>query len=118
MSNRKLPEKWQAEEKAIKAIQLAFDLDEKVQYTLRREALECDINPSERIRQILGLESNKTPQRPRLSISLKPQDFYYLAQKYDIDKDNKKNIKHRATLELQKYVENKDKSLKMNNHNE
>jgi hypothetical protein len=108
MSSNKLPEKWKSEEKAIKAIQLAFDLDEKVQYTLRREALECDINPSERIRQILGLESNKIPQRPRLSISLRPQDFSYLAKKYDINKDNKKDIKHRATLELQEYVKHKD----------
>jgi hypothetical protein len=108
MSNNKLPEKWKSEEKAIKAIQLAFDLDEKVQYTLRREALELDINPSERIRQILGLESNKTPQRPRLSVSLKPQDFLSLAQRYNIAKDNKKDIKHRATLELQEYAKHKD----------
>jgi hypothetical protein len=107
MKKSQLPEKWQSEEKTIKAIQVAFDLDEKIQYTLRREALELDINPSERIRQVLGLDTHKTPQRPRLSISLKPHDFLYLAEKYGIDKNNKKDIKNRATLELQQYAKEK-----------
>ncbi len=107
MAKRKLPPKWKAEEKAIKAIQIAFDLDERVQYIIRREALDADVNPSERMRQILGLAVNKTPQRPRLSISLKPDDFAVLAKKYKVDPEDKIAIKQHASVELQKYAENK-----------
>ena len=104
MVKRELPEKWKKEEKAIKAIQVAFDLDEKIQYIIRREALDMEINPSERIRQILGLSNNKTPQRPRLSISLKPDDFDILANRYQVDVTDRRAIKHQASLELQKYA--------------
>ena len=108
MAKRELPEKWKNEVKAIKAIQVAFDLDEKVQYVIRREALEMDINPSERMRQILGLTTNKIPQRPRLSISLKPEDFKVLANRYDISLLDKRSIKHKASLEIQQYAEGKN----------
>jgi len=104
MVERELPEKWKKEEKAIKAIQMAFDLDEKIQYIIRREALDMEINPSERMRQILGLSSNKTPQRPRLSISLKPDDFDILADRYQVDVTDKRAIKQQVSLELQKYA--------------
>ncbi len=112
MVKRQLPEKWKKEEKAIKAIQMAFDLDEKIQYIIRREALDMDINPSERMRQILGLNTNKLPQRPRLSISLKPEDFDILANKYQVDASDKRAIKQRASMEIQQYA--KGKSFKKN----
>ncbi len=108
MTKRELPEKWKNEVKAIKAIQIAFDLDEKVQYVIRREALDMDINPSERMRQILGLITNKVPQRPRLSISLKPEDFKNLANRYNVDVFDKRSIKQKASLEIQQYAEGKN----------
>lgn len=107
MAKSKIPEKWKKEEKAIKAIQVAFDLDERVQYVIRREALEMDVNPSERMRQILGLTTHKLPQRPRLSISLKLEDFEALAKKYDVDATDRRTIKQQASLEIQKYAEGK-----------
>ena len=107
MAKRELPDKWKDEEKAIKAIQVAFDLDESVQYVIRREALDMEINPSERMRQILGLITNKVPQRPRLSISLKPKDFETLAMRYNVDASDKRSIKQLASLEIQKYAEGK-----------
>lgn len=108
MTKRELPEKWKNEVKAIKAIQIAFDLDEKVQYVIRREALDMDINPSERMRQILGLTTSKVPQRPRLSISLKPEDFKTLANRYNVDALDKRSIKQKASFEIQKYAEGKN----------
>lgn len=105
MAKRELPEKWKDEVKAIKAIQVAFDLDEKLQYVIRREALDMDITPSERMRQILGLTSNKIPQRPRLSISLKPEDFNTLANRYNVETTDKRSIKQKASLEIQQYAE-------------
>ncbi len=105
MGKGKLPEKWKTEQKTIRAIQLAFDLDEKIQYIIRREALDMDVNPSERMRQILGLQTNKVPQRPRLSISLKPEDFVTLAKKFNVEVEDKRAIKQHASLEIQKYAE-------------
>ncbi len=107
MAKRELPEKWKKEVNAIKAIQVAFDLDEKVQYVIRREALEMDVNPSERMRQILGLTTHRVPQRPRLSISLKPEDFATLANRYNVDPTDKRSIKQQASIEIQKYAEGK-----------
>jgi len=107
VAKREVPEKWKNEEKAIKAIQVAFDIDEKVQYIIRREALEMDINPSERMRQIIGLEVNRVPQRPRLSISLKHEDFETLASRYNVDASDMRSIKQRASQEIQKYAEGK-----------
>ncbi len=104
----KMPEKWKKEQKVIKAIQVAFDLEAKVQYLIRKEALELDINPSERVRQIIGLPVHDAPKRPRLSVSLKPDDFVALAKKYHLDPQDKKSIKHKASLELQAYFDNKD----------
>lgn len=101
-------QKWEGEEKAIKAIQVAFDLDEQVQYIIRKEALDLEINPSERIRQLLGLSRNKVPKRPRLSISLMPKDFEELAVRYKVEPGNRKQIKQLASLELQKYTSNKN----------
>lgn len=107
MAKRELPKKWKNEEKAIKAIQVAFDLNERIQYIIRREALDMDVNPSERMRQILGLTTNRIPQRPRLSISLKPQDFEVLAARYNVDASDKRSIKQQASLEIQHYTEGK-----------
>lgn len=105
MAKRDLPEKWKNEEKAIKAIQVAFDLDERIQYVIRWEALDMEINPSERMRQILGLTTNKLPQRPRLSISLKAEDFEILASRYKVNASDKRIIKQQASIEIQKYAE-------------
>lgn len=107
MAGKKIPSKWESEQKAIKAIQVAFDLDEKVQYVIRREALDADLNPTERMRQILGLALHAAPKRPRLSISLRPKDFDVLAERYKVDPGDRKAIKQHATAELRKYAEGK-----------
>jgi hypothetical protein len=50
----KLPDRWQKEQRTVKAVQIAFDVGEEVQYLIRREALDLAINPPDRIRQILA----------------------------------------------------------------
>lgn len=101
---RKIPDKWQSSVKAAKATQVAFDMDEKIQMAIRREALEAGISPSEQIRTILGLETNKRPKRPRLTVSLSPQDYVELAEKYDLAADQQLEIKKKLMEELIKYV--------------
>jgi hypothetical protein len=102
---RKLPEKWQSSIKAVKAVQVAFDMDEKIQLSIRKQALEAGISPSEQIRDILGLPTNKRPKRPRLTVSLSPDDYELLAQKYDLSPEQQLEIKKKLMDDLINYVD-------------
>jgi hypothetical protein len=105
VKNQKLPNRWQNEQKTVKAVQIAFDVGEEVQYQIRREALDLAINPPDRIRQILGLPVNSKPVRPRLSISLSPQDFILLAEQFGVDPDDRIAIRHMAAEKLIQHLE-------------
>lgn len=102
---RKIPPKWQSETRTVKAIQLAFDVGERVQYQVRKEALDLDIAPSDRIRQILGLAVSGRPKRPRLSISLSEDDFIALAERYGVTPDDRVAIKRKAAEDLIKHFD-------------
>ena len=103
---RKLPEKWQSSVKAVKAVQVAFDMDEKIQLAIRKQALEAGISPSEQIRDILGLPTNKRPKRPRLTVSLSANDYELLAQKYELSAEQQLEIKKKLMDDLISYVDN------------
>lgn len=102
--SRKIPEKWQSSVKAMKAVQVAFDMDEKIQLSIRKEALEAGLSPSDQIRDILGLPVNKRPKRPRLTVSLAPSDYEVLAEKYGLAVDQQLEIKKRLMDDLIKHV--------------
>jgi len=97
---RKIPEKWQSSLKAIKAVQVAFDMDEKIQLSIRKQALDAGLSPSDQIRDILGLPINKKPKRPRLTVSLAPSDYEILAEKYQLKADNQLEIKRKLMDDL------------------
>ncbi len=103
---RKLPEKWQSSVKAVKAVQVAFDMDEKIQLAIRKQALEAGISPSEQIRDILGLPTNKRPKRPRLTVSLSATDYELLAEKYNLSAEQQLEIKKKLMDDLINYVDN------------
>lgn len=107
---KKMPEKWQSSMKAIKAVQVAFDMDEKIQLSIRKQALEAGLSPSDQIRDILGLPTNKRPKRPRLTVSLAPDDYQVLAQKYDLKADQQLEIKRKLMDELIAHVNTSEKS--------
>lgn len=88
--------KWENEKKAVKAVQIAFDVGDEVNRQIRLEALDQGINPPDRIRQILGLPVNNKPVRPRLSISLSDHDFVILADKFSIPLDDRLKIRQLA----------------------
>lgn len=100
VNKRVLPEKWQSSQKAMKAVQVAFDMDEKIQYTIRKAALDNNLSPSEQIRDILGLTVNKRPKRPRLTVSFNHQDYAELASKYGLDPSQQLEIKKLVIDEL------------------
>lgn len=105
---KKMPEKWESSLKAIKAVQVAFDMDEKIQLSIRKEALEAGLSPSDQIRDILGLTVNKRPKRPRLTVSLAPEDYQVLAEKYNLKAEQQLEIKRKLMDELIEHVNLED----------
>tara|TARA_R110002050_G_scaffold282617_2_gene430634 strand:- start:2159 stop:2488 length:330 start_codon:yes stop_codon:yes gene_type:complete len=101
---KKMPEKWQSSIKAIKAVQVAFDMDEKIQLSIRKQALDAGLSPSDQIRDILGLAINKRPKRPRLTVSLAPDDYQALAEKYGLKAEQQLEIKRKLMDELIEHV--------------
>jgi hypothetical protein len=97
--------KWLSSLKAIKAVQVAFDMDEKIQFEIRRKALEAGLSPSDQIRKILGLPTNKRPKRPRLTVSLSAEDYQLLGEKYQLDPREQLEIKRRLMDELIQFVQ-------------
>ncbi|KXO11126.1 hypothetical protein AKG98_500 [Moritella sp. JT01] len=103
VKSRELPEKWQSSQKAMKAVQVAFDMDEKIQYKIRKAALDNNLSPSEQIRDILGLTINKRPKRPRLTVSLNNQDYIELAGKYGLQPEQQLEIKKLVIEDLVRF---------------
>lgn len=104
--SRKIPDKWQSSVKAVKAVQVAFDMDEKIQLAIRKQALEAGLSPSDQIRDILGLPTNKRPKRPRLTVSLSLSDYELLADKYELLAEQQLEIKKKLMDDLISYVDN------------
>ena len=107
---KKLPDRWRKENKATRAVQVAFDLDERIQKVIRREAIDRGINPPDRVREILGLKVNTKPVRLRLSISLGDDDFSTLAEHFGVDATDRVGIKQKAAERLVAYVQRKENS--------
>jgi len=105
--SRKIPDQWQSSVKAAKATQVAFDMDEKIQLEIRKEALDAGLSPSDKIRDILGLPTNKRPKRPRLTVSLSSDDYQVLADKYQLTADQQLEIKRRLMDDLVNYITSK-----------
>ena len=99
-----LSDDWKKNESAIKAIQVAFDLDGEIGRAIRKAAAESDLTPSAQIRKMLGLPI-KMPKRPRLTTSLNEQDYTVLGQRFDIDPNNKIAIRHKIVEELASLAE-------------
>ncbi len=97
-------DRWENEKKAVRAVQVAFDVGDEVNQRIRLEAAEQGINPPDRVRQILGLPSNRKPQRPRLTISLTEEDFRLLAERFSVDVDDRLKIRQVAAERLIRHL--------------
>lgn len=106
MIKGELPKKWQQSAKVIKAVQIAFDMDSKLQYSIRRSALDEGISPSEKIRDLLALPTHKKPKRPRLTVSLSETDYVQLGERYNIATENQLDIKKHVIEELTQFASN------------
>ncbi|EKE70250.1 hypothetical protein [Gallaecimonas xiamenensis] len=98
--SKKLQEKWASSIAAMKAVQVAFDLDARMQYAIRLAALKEGLSPSDQIRTMLALPVTTRPKRPRLTVTLNPQDYLALGQRYGLAPDEQLEIKKRVMQDL------------------
>lgn len=96
MSSRK---KWSKTNKAAKATQIAFELEQKVAQQIHGMAAKEGLTTSSQIRKLVGL-SYSPPKRPRLTVSLSPEDYVELGKKYEVEADDRLEIRRRIVAEL------------------
>lgn len=96
MSSRK---KWSKTNKAAKATQIAFELEQKVAQQIHEMAAKEGLTTSSQIRKLVGL-SYSPPKRPRLTVSLSPEDYVELGKKYEVEADDRLEIRRRIVAEL------------------
>jgi hypothetical protein len=105
MTERRPPERWRRSDEAIRAVQVAFDVEEGVIDAVRRAAFESGLSTSDQVRVILGLTVIRQPKRPRLTVSLSPNDYAELGARYGLDPADKLAIKERVVADLLRFSE-------------
>lgn len=106
MSDKKKPKpkRWSESDKAIRATQVAFDVENEIIDTIKIKACEQGVTASDMIRLILGLEVTAKRVRPRLTMSLKEQDYKELANKYGLMASERLAIKARIIEEIRDFA--------------
>jgi hypothetical protein len=101
------PARWQGSDEALRAVQVAFDVEAAVLEAVRRAACDRNLSASDQIRRILGLPVSHRPKRPRLTVTLTPEDYATLAARYGLDAQDRLAIKERVTQELIDFAQKK-----------
>ncbi|TDM08851.1 MAG: hypothetical protein C4K60_05625 [Ideonella sp. MAG2] len=96
----KKPARWSGSDDALRAVQVAFDVEQAVMNAVRTAAFHNNLSTSDQIRQVLQLSTAQRPKRPRLTVSLTAQDYDILAARYGIAPEDRLAIKERVTQEL------------------
>lgn len=100
MTMQRKPTRWQSSDQAIRAVQVAFDVEQEVLEAIRRSAFEHNRSASDEIRSLLDLPISSRPKRPRLTVSLTPADYDTLGERYGLPSEDRLGIKEQVTLEL------------------
>jgi hypothetical protein len=98
------PKRWSESDKAIRATQVAFDVENEIIDRIKMQACEKGVTPSDMIRLILGLEVTAKRVRPRLTMSLKEQDYRDLAEKYALKPSERLAIKAKIIEEIRDFA--------------
>ncbi|MDO5693407.1 MAG: hypothetical protein Q4G70_13200 [Pseudomonadota bacterium] len=102
------PARWQGSDQALRAVQVAFDVEEAVMEAVRVAAFQANVSTSTQIRHVLGLPvPAERPKRPRLTVTLSGDDYALLAERYGLAPDDRLAIKEAATRELIAFVPSK-----------
>ena len=99
------PVRWQGSEPALRAVQVAFDVEEAVMEAIRVAAFHANVSTSTQIRSVLNLPVAARPKRPRFTVTLDTAVYTVLASRYGLAPDDRLGIKEAATRELIAFVE-------------
>jgi len=110
MTVARKPARWQGSDEALHAVQVAFDVEATVLEAVRHAAFERNLSASDQIRHILGLSVSRRPKRPRLTVTLTPEDYATLVTRYSLDAQDRLAVKERVTQELIDFARRKSKS--------
>ncbi|WP_440056249.1 hypothetical protein ACSLBF_15425 [Pseudoalteromonas sp. T1lg65] len=87
---------------------MAFDLSTEVQKSLKKQAIDEELTPSDMIRKILSLEVKSKKTRQRLSFNLTDEEIALLAQRFGVDPEDKRAVKQQvASLLIKRYANTK-----------
>jgi hypothetical protein len=100
MNVKRKPARWASSDDAIRAVQVAFDVEEAVLNAVRSAAFHNDLSTSDQIRQLLDLPTSTRPKRPRLTVSLSAADYEVLGMRYGVPPEERLIIKEKVTVEL------------------
>ena len=96
---KQLPNQWQKSNKSIRAVQLVFELNKSISDTIRQQANQHGLSPSDQIRSVIGLKT-KAPKRPRLTVSLSEEEYQTLAERYNVPAGDRAAIRQAIAEEL------------------
>ncbi|KQV51009.1 MULTISPECIES: hypothetical protein [unclassified Duganella] len=85
--------RWSGSDAALRAVQVAFDVETQVIDAVRLAAFKSQLSTSDQIRKILGLPFSSKPVRPRLTVSLSDADYALLAGRLGVDAADRRRIK-------------------------
>lgn len=94
MSNAK--DTWLRQEQAVRATQMAFDLSSDVQKSIKKQAIDQELTPSDMIRKILGLDVKSKKTRQRLSFNLNDDEIAQLASRFNVQAQDKRAVKQQV----------------------
>jgi hypothetical protein len=104
MSVARKPARWKGSDEALKAVQVAFDVEEAVMHAVRTAAFHNNVSPSDQIRRLLALPTAERPKRPRLTVTLSGDDYALLARRYGLPAEDRLTIKEKVTEELIRFA--------------
>lgn len=93
--------RWASSDDAIRAVQVAFDVEMQVIEAVRYAAWENQLSPSDQIRKILDLPCVSKQVRPRLTVTLNDVDYALLAARFGVPAADKRAVKdalHQALI--------------------
>jgi hypothetical protein len=99
------PPRWSGSDDALRAVQVAFDVEQGVLNAVRKAAFQNDLSTSDQIRQTLQLSTSRKPKRPRLTVSLTADDYDILGARYGVDPQDRLTIKERVTEDLIRFAQ-------------
>lgn len=100
-------DKWVKEKDALKKVQIHFAFQQETIASIRHDAADDNINPSDIVRKIVGLPYTKI-QRARIGLSFNHQDLEYLAKRYGLEEVNERELRRRVMEEINLYFHERD----------